>query len=212
MSSLHYYRGSVFAASARLVSLASRRQWHQKKKKKTVPLPPLSPSPYSGATWNCLKRWAVIKYCRADIMTGKIKERKKKKKGQTISRLMMPLPTQLPTPPPSLTFQIKTTRPPLESRTVTTSPWSLVVIWRSHTQYQQYHQLSFSPRTMKSDSISDTFYWEIMALPSRPIQQSLFSVHKRATGSLPDKYLFNHYNYSVTVNPRWSFNFESCDA
>lgn len=68
------------------------------KKKKTVPLSPLSPSPYSGATWNCLKRWAVIKYCRADIMTGKIKERKQKK-GQTNSRPIMPPPTPRLSPP-----------------------------------------------------------------------------------------------------------------
>lgn len=69
------------------LSLASRRQWHQKKKKKERKRKEKKlfclycpPSPYSGATWNCLKRWAVIKYCRADIMTGKIKGRKQKKK------------------------------------------------------------------------------------------------------------------------------------
>lgn len=87
---------------ARLWPLEDNDIKKKKKKKNTVPLLPLSPSPYiGGATWNCLKRWAVIKYCRADIMTGKIKERKQKKKrpDQFSSHNASPSPQAQPASP-----------------------------------------------------------------------------------------------------------------
>lgn len=96
-------KSSVFKASARLVFLfffcLLTTMRHKKKEKTQSFWCHRIPSPNSDATWNCLKRWAVIKYCRADIMTGKIKGRKQKK-GQTNSRPIIPPPTPRPGPPP----------------------------------------------------------------------------------------------------------------
>lgn len=108
-------------ASKRKRKKKKREKEWEKKKYNTLPLPPLIPSPYSGATWNCLKRWAVIKYCRADIMTGKIKERKQKK-GQTNSRPIMPPPTPRLSPP----RLIKDTRPQIGYWSATT-----LLLWSS---------------------------------------------------------------------------------
>lgn len=120
MCSLHYYRGR-YLWHLQGSSLVSRRQWHQKKTKKQFPCLQCLPSPYISATWNCLKRWAVIKYCRADIMTGKIKERKQKK-GQTNSRPIMPPPTPRLSPP----LLIKDTRTQIEHWSATT-----LLLWSS---------------------------------------------------------------------------------